>query len=197
MYSANACCAGVFTANTTNWCTFLNSSVSFTGAEQYPTFQPVVWNVFPNEDITNAFCESSSDSEILTCLIPSNIICSYTSSLIMNNFLSLTTSSNLWRSSIEITLPVGLCGELSIINLVLMVSESLTLCQSKEKFFLSSGIYIGIPPFILTTGAYESYAGSNSITSSFGLTTDVIAVKSASVAPEVIVISFSGLYFLE
>ena len=44
----------VFTVNTLNWCTFLNSAVSEAGAATVPTFQPVTWKVLPKLETMKA-----------------------------------------------------------------------------------------------------------------------------------------------
>jgi hypothetical protein len=47
------------TANTIHWCICWISAVIAGGAEQYPTFQPVVWYALPNELMTTARCAMS------------------------------------------------------------------------------------------------------------------------------------------
>ncbi len=61
------CCAGVFTANTMNWCTLRSSFVIAAGAQAYPTFHPVACKVLPKLEIRNARSASAGCRATLSC----------------------------------------------------------------------------------------------------------------------------------
>ena len=108
-----------------NCFTVRTALVSSAGAATQPIFQPVTLNDLPALPTMIVRSRMPGRVAIGTCRRPSKTRCSYTSSAMTTRSFRSATSAITESSSDVNTLPVGLCGVLSRIALVLLVIAAL------------------------------------------------------------------------
>ena len=115
-----------------NCFTVRTALVSAAGAATQPIFQPVTLNDLPALPTMTVRSRMPGRVAIGTCRRPSKTRCSYTSSAMTTRSFRSATSAITESSSDVNTLPVGLCGVLSRIALVLLVIAALSSSGSKR-----------------------------------------------------------------
>lgn len=128
--------------------------MSCAGPQAHPIFQPVQLNILAALEMVMVRSAMPCKPASGTCWRPSNTRCSYTSSVITNRSAATAISAMVASSAALSTVPVGLCGELTISARVRGVTarRSASASRAKPRPWGTSGTATRRAEAIATTG---------------------------------------------